>query len=115
LLSFLLSLVVFLIDIHIQELVLFVSSLNIGYLGKLEILDVATTQLGFVEENFTQQKIERAEFPVWATLGIEMNELVPLNEYAEFEFPNRSVVKVAPLFVPLFPLPLMSFALPVNG
>jgi hypothetical protein len=44
-----------------------------------------------------------------------MKSLVPLNEYALSGLPNRSVVSVAPKTVPLLPLPLSSFALPLNG
>ena len=41
--------------------------------------------------------------------------MLSLNKNAEFSFPNRSVVSVALIIVPLFPFPLLSIAFPVNG
>jgi hypothetical protein len=55
----------------------------------------------------------------WIILGeIEGNVILsatPLKEYALLEIPKRSVVNTGPLTVPLYPLPLPSFALPLNA
>ena len=40
---------------------------------------------------------------------------VDWKKYAFADCPNRSSVNVAPFTVPLFPFPLSSFALPLNG
>ena len=45
----------------------------------------------------------------------EIKSFTPSKLYALFAFPNRSVVNEAPFTVPLFPLPLKSLALPLNG
>jgi hypothetical protein len=48
-------------------------------------------------------------------LGILMKLFCPLKLYADVEFPTLSLANVALFTTPLFPFPLSSFALPLNG